>query len=121
MKKLLKQLLTLLRIRSKKILPEQGILITVPGASFDLFNSKVHSYFGFMDLSDLHHGDEIEIFEYFKPWASDPILHKSQKFTGPIEVPLVSFPFKIVDCSVRITIRQNTGMRRSIRYSFKYD
>lgn len=105
-----------------KILPVQGILITVPGASFDLFKDNVHSYFGFIDLTALLHGDEIEISEYIKPWTNTEFrLHKSQKFIGPVEFLLISFPFKILDCSVKIVLKQNTGMRREILYSFRYD
>lgn len=122
MRKLLKYLLNLIKIRSRRILPAGGILITVPGASFDLFLSYANSYYGFVDLSDLLHGDEIEIFEYLKPWNSrDFILHRSQKFNGPVGVPLVSFPLRTIDCPVKIVLKQNTGMRRNVWYSFKYD
>ena len=97
-----------------------GILITVPGASFDLFLNDTYSYFGFVDLTTLLHGDEIEILEYIKPWCdTDFKLHKSQKFNGPVEFPLISFPIKILDCPVKIVLKQNTGMRREILYSFK--
>ena len=123
MRRLLKLLLNLLRVRGKGILPEyEGILVTVPGASFDLFYNKVHSYFGFIDLTTLHHGDEIEISEYIRPWNNTEFrLHKVQKFNGPLDTPLISFPLKVLDCPAKIVLKQNTGMRREILYSFKYD
>lgn len=120
LRKVLQKLQKLFDTRIKTI-SDSGKLITVPGASYDLFSSNVYSYFGFVDLTDLHHGDEVEIFEYIKPWSqSEYILHKSQKFSGPVSSPLVSFTFKIVDCPVKIVLRQNSGIRRDILYSFKF-
>ena len=122
MRRLLKLLLNLFRFKSKKIFSESRILVTVPGASFDLFSGNVHSYFGFVDLTTLHHGDEVEMSEYIRPWSNKEfLLHRTQKFNGPLDIPLISFPFKVLDCPAKIVLKQNTGMSREIWYLFRYD
>ena len=74
---------------------------------------------GSVDLHQMMLGDKIVVRQYFKILStSDYQKYAEESYEGLQESPLVYFPEKVTETSVKITLQQTEGVYRRFQHSF---
>jgi len=74
---------------------------------------------GNLDLHEMMVGDKIVVRQYFKILStSDYQKYAEEDYEGFQESPLVYFPEKMAETSIKITLQQTEGVYRRFQHSF---
>lgn len=70
---------------------------------------------GILDLSELRHGDSLEVSVLMSVDGGKPKLNHKRVFAGPLDEPIIDFPERYAE-SLKVTAKLLTGQPREIMY-----